>query len=67
MGFTEAWATIEEKGIITVAWGINDAASGGDGEVVIGADDEVVESVFMVEAGFMVTGLLGGGRALDGA
>ena len=67
MGFAEAWAAIEEEGIITVAWGINDAASGGDGEVIVGTDDEVIESVFVIEAGFVVAGLFGGGGALDGA
>ena len=67
MGFAEAWATIEEEGIITVAWGINNAASSGDGKVIVGTDDKVVEGVFVIETGFMVAGLLSGGGALDGA
>ena len=67
MGFAEAWATVEEERVVAVAWGINDAASGGDGEVIVGTNDEVIEGVFVIEAGFVVAGLFGGGGALDGA
>ena len=60
VGLAEAGATIEEEGIIAVAGGVDDTASGGDGEVVVGADDEIVESVFLVEAGFVGGGVFGG-------
>ena len=66
MGFAEAWATVEEEWIVAVAWGIDDTAGGGDGEIIVGTDDEVIESVFVIEAGFVVARLLGGGGALDG-
>ena len=56
MSFAEAGAAIEEKGVVAAARGVDDATSSGDREVVVGADDEVFESVFFVEIG-----LVGGG------
>ena len=50
VGFAEARTTIEKERIIAAARGVDDATSGGNGEIVIGADDEVIESVFFVEA-----------------
>ena len=67
MGFAETGAAIEKEWVVAVTWGIDNAAGSGDGEVIIGTDDEVVESVFVIETGFVVAGLFGGGRALDGA
>ena len=66
MGFTETWSAVKEEGVITVTWGVDDTAGSRDGEVVIGTDDEVIESVFLVKAGLLVAGLFGGGRAFDG-
>jgi hypothetical protein len=42
MGFAEARATIEEEWVVTFAWGVDNAASGGDRKVIIGADDEII-------------------------
>lgn len=42
MGFAEARATIKEEWIVAFAWGVDDATSGGDGKVIIGADDEII-------------------------
>ena len=56
VGFTKTRTAIEEKGVVAAARSVDDAASGGDREVVVGADDEVFESVFFVEIG-----LIGGG------
>ena len=58
MSFSKTRATIKEERIVAVAGGVNDAAGGGDGEVVVGADDEIVESIFIIEAGFVTAGML---------
>ena len=42
MGFAEARTTIEEKWVVSFAWGVNNTAGGGDGKVIIGADDEII-------------------------
>ncbi len=42
MGFAEARSTIEEEWVVAFAWGVDDATSGGDGKVIIGADDEII-------------------------
>ena len=55
MGFTKTWSAVKEERVITVTWGVDDAAGSRDGEVVIGTDDEVIESVFLVKAGLLVT------------
>ena len=49
MSFAKAWAAIEEEGIVANTWGINDAFCGSDGEVVVGADDEIIDSVLGIE------------------
>ena len=49
MSFTKTRATIEEEGIVASAGGIYDAFSCRDGEVVIGANDEIIKGVFLVE------------------
>ena len=63
MGFAEARATIEEEWVVAFAWGVDNAAGGGDRKVIIRADDEIIQGVFLIEAGFLVAGLLGRGRA----
>ena len=50
VSFAEARAAVEEEWIATRAWSVDDAFGGGSGDVVVGADDEVVESVFAVKA-----------------
>lgn len=52
MGFTKAGPTVEEEGVVTRAGGVDNTASGSDGEVVIRADDESFEGVFMIKAIF---------------
>ena len=42
VGFAEAGATIEKERIVATAGGVDDAAGGGNGEVVVGTDDEVL-------------------------
>lgn len=49
MSFTKAGATVKEKRIIAGAGGINDAFGGGDGEVVIGTNDKIIDSVFIIK------------------
>ena len=51
MGFTEPGAAVKKEGIVTVAGGIDDVLSGGESEVVIGADDERIKRVFGIETG----------------
>lgn len=50
MGLAEARATIQEKGVKSGARGIDDTLGGGHSKVVIGADDEVVQGVLIIEA-----------------
>ena len=50
VSFAEARAAVEEEWIATRAWSVDDAFGGGSGDVVVGADDEVIESVFAVKA-----------------
>ena len=42
MGFAEARSTIEEEWVVAFAWGVDDATSGGNSKVIIGADDEII-------------------------
>jgi len=42
VSFAETGTTVEEERVVTVARGIDNATGGGDGEIVVGADDEVV-------------------------
>ena len=42
MGFAEAGATVEEEWVVAFAWGVDDATSGGDSKVIIGANDEII-------------------------
>ena len=60
MSFTETGTTVKEEGVITVTRGFNDATGGGDSDVVVGADNEIIDGVFGVEAGFL--GFLAGGK-----
>ena len=57
VGFAEARAAIEEERVIAAARGVDDTASGGNGEIVIRTDDEVIEGVFRVKTRF--AGLVG--------
>ena len=52
MGLAEAGATVEEKRVWVGAWMVDDTFGGGDGEVVVATDDEIIESIFLIEAGF---------------
>ena len=50
VGFAEAGSTIEEEGIITITRRVNDVFGGRYSQVIIGADDKVIDGVFLVEA-----------------
>ena len=50
MSFAEAWTTIEKEGVETGAGGVNNITGGGDSEVVVGADNEIIERIFTIEA-----------------
>ena len=50
VGFAEAGTAIKEEGVVAVAGVFDDVFGGGNGEIVVGADDEVIEGVFVVEA-----------------
>ena len=63
MGFTETGAAVEEEGVITVTGGVDDTAGGGDSEVVIRADDEIIEGVFLVKTGFVGSRVFFRGRS----
>ena len=56
MGFAETRSAIEEEGIVASAWTINNTASGGNRKIVIRTDDEIIEGIFLVEAGVAITG-----------
>ena len=51
VGFTEASATVEKERIIFLTWVVSDRSRSSIGEVVTGADDEVIEGVAGVEVG----------------
>ena len=57
MSFAETGAAVEEKRVVAAAGGIDNAASGGDGKIVVGADDEVIQGVFLVEIGEVGLGI----------
>ena len=48
VSFTETWSTIEKEWVITTAGCINNTAGSGNSEVIIGADDEIIKSIFIV-------------------
>ena len=58
VGFAETGATIKKEWVVAITRGIDNTLSGGEGKVVVGADDEIIKSVFLVEASFMVTGII---------
>ena len=49
VGFTEAGSAIEEEGVVAAAGSIDDATGGRNSKIVVGTDDEIIESVFFVE------------------
>lgn len=50
VSLAKAWAAIEEKGVIAFAGCIDDAAGGGNSEIIIGANYEIIKSVFGIKA-----------------
>ena len=56
MGFAATWSAIEEEGVVASAWAINNTAGGGNRKIVIGTDDEIIEGIFLIEAGVAIAG-----------
>ena len=63
MGLAETRVAIKEEWVITVAWSINDTAGSGNGKVIVGADYEIIEGVFTIEAGVVCVLVLADGLA----
>ena len=69
MGLAEAGAAVEEERIITVTRSVNDATGGGDSEIIITTDDEIVKGVLLIKAGFVAATVFksaGGSSAFAG-
>lgn len=49
MGFAYARGSVDEQGVIGSAWVFDHSLSGGEGQIVGEADDEVFQGVFEVE------------------
>ena len=56
MGFAKARATVKKERIVAGTGTTDDAFGCSKSEIVVGADDEVVDGVFGIETGFLVFG-----------
>lgn len=66
VSFAEAGTAVEEEGVAASAGGFYNAASSGNGDIVVGANDEAIDGVFRVEAGFVSFGVGASGTFFGG-
>ena len=50
MSFTKSWSSVEEEGVITFSGSIDNVFGGRKSKIIIRTDDEVIYSVFLIEA-----------------